>query len=297
MTRSIAPLLLAVGTLITEAGAAQSAQGEAQETSTRDVEQCVALHESARQLRVQEQWLAARTTMAGCAEARCPLAIASDCRAWLDELTRVLPTLLVVIEREGAAAPGATLSVELDGVPLRLPEPPAPLELLPGPHRLRLTLGSSTPVERVFVLQQGEKNHVEQVRFAPPAERPLLAPPLRPRQPSALPARPVPAATYWLSAGALAAVGASATLLALAVRQHRAAQVTCAPACGHATRSAIETKLVLADVAGGVGIALAGLAVYSYVRRPADTNAAPSSGPTLSASSQGVALSWRGQFQ
>ena len=69
-------------------------------TSTSTVERCVQLHEQARIQRVQEQWLLARESMKACAADACPLALRVDCQDWQEELSRALPSLLVVIERE-----------------------------------------------------------------------------------------------------------------------------------------------------------------------------------------------------
>ncbi len=277
-----------------EAADSAEASDSLRETSTQDIEQCVAEHEVARQMRLQEQWLPARAAMMSCSEARCPLAIAADCRAWLDELDRVLPTLLIVVEHEGFAAERATLQVELDGKQLSLPDPPTLLELLPGPHQLRLRLGSRPAVERSFVLGKGEKNHVEQVRFPP-----LSAAPSAPRPPVAR--RPIQPATYWLSAAAVTAFAGSAASFIWAVREHRDAQVRCAPTCDHDTRRSIDTKLTVADVTGGVGIALGALAIYSYLRRPVVFGAVsaastPITGPSFASAGRDFSLLWRGAF-
>ncbi|MET0792942.1 MAG: hypothetical protein ABW061_15585 [Polyangiaceae bacterium] len=287
--RVASALSFACATCLAFTCAAQDAPEALQETSTQAIEQCVAQHDSARQLRLQEQWQAARAAMQGCIEERCPLAIVSDCRAWLDELGRVLPTLLVMVEREEPTA--EPLRVELDGRQLTVPDPPAPFELLPGPHRLRFELGSRPPIERAFVLQKGEKNHVEQVRFS---SLPVLPAHSSTRPP--VPRRPVSPATYWLAGGALAAYAGSAGLLMLAVREHRDAQVHCAPACDSSTRNSIESKLILADIAGGVGIALTGLAAYTCLRRPVVLSGAPTNGPTLATTGRDLRLLWGGQF-
>lgn len=289
MRHIAAALALSLLMLRPAAGFAQRAQEASEETSTSNVEQCVAQHDAARQLRVQERWLGARAAMLSCADEHCPLAIAADCRAWLDELAHALPTLLVVIEREEPVAQRATLRVELDGAPISLPDPPAPLELLPGPHRLRFELGARPAVERNFVLRKGEKNHVEQVRFA-------ALPPPAPPPPPPISERPIAPVTYWLSAGALAAFAGSTALLVAGMHEHSDAQATCAPTCATSTRKSIESKLVLADITGGGGIVLAGLALYSYLRRPVVFRAAPSSGPAVAASGQGAFLVWRGRF-
>jgi hypothetical protein len=57
---------------------AQQADDTLRETSTEEVEHCVAQHALGRQLRLEEHWFEARTAMNDCASERCPLAIAAD---------------------------------------------------------------------------------------------------------------------------------------------------------------------------------------------------------------------------
>jgi hypothetical protein len=147
------------------------------ETSTAEVERCVEAHDNARVLMLQEKWLEAREGMVRCQDASCPLAIRSDCAAWLEEITRILPTLLVVVERDDDGR--AAVELELDGRKLELPNPPRPIEVLPGTHLVRVSLAGYPQVERVVVLGKGEKNHLVRVQFA--HERPLPPPRLRGR--------------------------------------------------------------------------------------------------------------------
>lgn len=290
MKRPLASLLaLAFIPLLPHVSSAEQAVETSPETSREQVEQCVSQHDNARQLRVREEWRDARTAMLACADERCPLVIGADCRAWLEELGRVLPTLLLVVERDDPAADWSTLRIELDGQVIQLPDPPVPVEHLPGSHRLRVELGGHAPIERTIVLQKGEKNHLEQLRFASPRSVPVLA-----RTPRAT--RPVQLSTYLLSAGALSAFAASVALLASGLRERADAKVNCAPSCKTSVRRSIETRLVLADVTGGVGLVLGGLAVYTFVRRPVLSNAARTLTPLLAANGGGVTLIWRGQF-
>ncbi|HEY3254406.1 MAG TPA: hypothetical protein VGJ91_10670, partial [Polyangiaceae bacterium] len=256
-------------------------------------EQCVAQHDSARQLRLSEQWQGARAAMISCADERCPLAIAADCRAWLDELAKLMPTLIIVVEGDELAARNSALRVELDGASLELKDPPSPIELLPGAHRLRfeLSLSGEQPVDLRFVLEKGEKNHIERVRFVRPAAS-------RPAAPAASPiaTRPIPASTYWLSAGALVAFASSAAFLVSGLNEHADAQAICAPNCDHDIHTSIQARLLLADISGGAGLLLGGLAVYTYLKRPVVLKPARPSGPALSANGQGFSLFWRGQF-
>jgi len=96
--RSLGVLLaLALGTT---AFPCRGQNAPAPEASTADVERCVNQHETARLLRLNEQWLDARRAMTRCADESCPIAIRTDCAEWLGELSQIIPTLIVVVERD-----------------------------------------------------------------------------------------------------------------------------------------------------------------------------------------------------
>jgi hypothetical protein len=236
---------------------------------------------------LDEQWLEARERMLLCQEASCPIAIRSDCAAWLEEVTRVLPTLLVVVERDDDGS--ANVELEIDGRRLELPNPPRPLEVLPGTHRLKIGLSGYPGVERVVVLEKGEKNHVVRVTFA--RERPAPAP-VAPRPPR--PTRPIPVATYALASGALAALATSGVFLASGLSARDDALDTCAPECEPAQADSIDARLLAADLFGAAGLVLGGLAVYTYVARPTVMETALS--PRLEVSRYGSRLSLEGRF-
>lgn len=283
-------LVTLLALLVPEVSPAQAAPETSPETSRQQVEQCVAQHDSARQLRLGEQWLEARAAMHACADERCPLAIVADCRDWLDELNRIMPTLLLVIEQSDPSRDWSTLRVELDGKIILLPDPPAPIEMLPGLHTLRVEVRGHSPIERTITLQKSEKNHLEQIHFAEP--RPMLL--TAPRTASPL-ARPVPLSTYLLSAGALAAFVGSAGLLVSALHERADAWSNCAPNCTPDVRRSIERRLVLADVSGGVGITLAGMALYTFLTRPV-VGTTGALVPALALGPNGGTLSWQGRF-
>ncbi|HLV22932.1 MAG TPA: hypothetical protein VKZ49_18715 [Polyangiaceae bacterium] len=254
--------------------------------SAEAVERCVDEHERARLLRLQEQWSEARELMTRCAEERCPVAIRVDCRAWLDELTRILPTLLILLEQEGG--PTAPVRFELDGETVELPESPRPIEVSPGRHHLRFVMPGFSPIEREVELLPGEKNRVVRVSFErrvepppadvpasppkrsapPPASPPAVAGPSSAPQAAADPPRPIPTVTYVFAGGALAAFVVSGSLLVSALSLKADAEESCTPACRPGTQAPIDRRLLFADIAGGVGIALGGLAVYTFLQRP-----------------------------
>ena len=256
---------------------------------------CVESHEAARLSRLREQWLEARAAMIRCAEPACPLALRSDCSAWLDELAATLPTLLIVVERDDDGK--QPVHVEIDGQAQDLPPEVGPIELVPGTHTLRFTLGSYPVVLRTIELQKGEKNRVLRVRFTregtPPAAAsppPLADAPAPPRE-----SRPVPLATYLAAGGALAAFVTSGVLLASALSSFDAAKDSCAPECHNGEREAIDARLLAADIVGGAGIVLGGVGVYTFVTRPVvvDAGAHPAAGARDRPIAAGASLRWR----
>ena len=153
--------------------------------STAEVARCVEAHDKARVLMLEEKWFEAREGMKLCVDESCPLAVRSDCGAWLEEVTRSLPTLLVVVERDDDGS--APVELDIDGKAFALPNPPAPIEVLPGSHLVRVRLAPYPPVERSLELQKGEKNHVVRVRFV----RTPLPAPVAPAPPKPEPERPI----------------------------------------------------------------------------------------------------------
>ena len=271
-------------------GASQRARAQdndlSPEASIERVQACAADHDRARQLLLAERWLDARAAMRACAETPCPLAISSDCQAWLEDLNRMLPSALILIER-GSNAP-VPKSVELDGSPFTPTEPPAPVELLPGLHQLRLTLPDGTTMAREFLLKKAEKNHIERVLVPTP----VPAAPRRAPHPIKM-HRPVPAATYLLATGALAAFAGSTAWLVSALHERSDARATCSPVCDPDVRTSIDTRLLFSDLSGGAGVALSALALYSFLARPEVPRAID---PEVEVDANGFALSLRGQF-
>jgi hypothetical protein len=279
---------LVVSVLLGLAWTAPCAAGEpGSETSTAAVERCVEAHDNARVLMLEERWLEAREGMLRCQEPACPLAMRSDCAAWLEEVVRVLPTLLVVVERDDDGR--AVIALEIDGRKLELPNPPRPLEVLPGTHVVRVSLEGYPPVERVVVLGKGEKNHLVRVTFA--RERPIPAPPpaLAPR-----PTRPIPIATYALAGGAVAALTTSGIFLATALSAKNDALDRCAPECEPEEADTIDSRLLAADLFGAAGLVLGGFAVYTFLSRPTVSETALA--PRLELSRNGSRLLVEGRF-
>jgi len=257
------------------------------ETSTAEVERCVEAHDNARVLMLEEKWLEAREGMMRCQETACPLAIRSDCAAWLEEVTRILPTLLVVVERDDDGTTAVVL--ELDGRKLELPNPPRPIEVLPGTHLVRVSLAPFSSVERVVVLGKGEKNHLVRVRFVHERPPTLVTVPRAPE-----PTRPIPTITYALAGGAVAALATSAGFWVSGLSSRSDALDRCAPECSKNERESIDARLLAGDIFAAAGLVLGGFAIYTFVDRPTVMETAVV--PRLEITRNGPGVSLEGRF-
>jgi len=260
--------------------------------STPAVEGCIAAHDQAGALVRSEQWLEARQALSGCIVEACPIAIRTDCQGWLEDVATALPTLLIVLERDDDGK--RPLRLELDGRPLDLPEKLGPIEVLPGPHRLRFTLEGYEAIELEATVQKGEKNRVVTVRFVRPPV--VVPPPPAPPPPAPERRRPVPLATYLYAGGAVVSFGVSGALLGSALASRSSARDECAPGCPTSERESIDQRLLAADIFGGVGLVLGGFAVYSYVQRPWVTAGVGVTRFSLHADGERTQLSLEGEF-
>ena len=292
--RRFSALALACGLAFATRAAAEEAQ-PAPVGTTETLSQCVETHEQAGMLRLEERWEDARVAMRACASERCPLAIRTDCARWLEQLTALLPTLIIVIERDDDGAHPVRLS--LDGRELELTEPLRPIEVVPGTHQLEFTLPSYTPLEQEVTVRAGEKNKVVRVRFereskrAAPRSAPV--PPPAPVPANTTRSRPVPTVTYLLAGGAVLAAGTSGSLLAAALSRRSTARERCAPGCYDGQREEVDRLLLGADIAAAAGLAFAGFAVYTFVARPTvELPAAPRVGVAFTPA-PGLSLSGR----
>jgi hypothetical protein len=236
-------------------------------------ESCLVNHEQAQLRRIDKQLVGARAAARACAVTACPAVIRSDCSEWVGELSKLIPTVLLVAESGSGEL--EDVRVTLDGVLLTEKLDGTAIEIEPGPHLLRFEHGTEPPIDRRIDVPEGEKGFMVRVRFAgaPPPAVPVAPPPAplvapAPAAPRDAFERPIPILTYVFGGVAIAAAGTSAVLAASAFSEKSQANEECAPTCDPERVDRIHGKFVMADVAGGAAIVSAGLAVLFYVTRP-----------------------------
>jgi hypothetical protein len=238
---------------------------------------CIRAAEEGQAARDGGQLLRAREIFAACATRECPAMLRRDCTAWLEDARRQTPSI-VVVARDTAGRDVVDAQVSVDGV-VRLPQlDGSAIELDPGQHLVRVSLGEGArsqlpgadPQEQRILLAPGEKNRTINVTFFRPPPAPSVAPVPTPPPQAPPPAPPpqrthghgLPAGSYLLGGLGLAALGVFGTFGILGLTDANHLRATCVPACQSAEVDAVRTKLQVADVALGVGVVSLGIATW-----------------------------------
>ena len=233
---------------------------------------CSEAYVQGQRLQNRQKLLAAREHFTRCAEL-CSAAFARECRDWLRELERRIPSVVVRPEDpEGADL--QTASVAIDGVAVRSGRDAAPTPLEVGAHRVRVESAGFIPIEQAFDAEEGTAARVLELRMdrAAPVVRDR---PVETTAPAKVVAespttRPVPWTAYAL--GGLALVGAAGfTVFAVRGENERSTldDRQCAPRCPIADVDRMRQSYLFADVSLAVGVVAAAAAIVLYVTRPA----------------------------
>jgi hypothetical protein len=250
---------------------------------------CADSYVANQKLRRHGKLSAARDHLLICAQQGCPGSIQSDCVRWLAELKANLPTFVVAAQGSNGSdlvnvrvfVDGRKVADQLDGRPL-------PID--PGVHKLRFEHDTLAPVEKQVVIQQGMKNRAISVQFqavavatsapgaptaAPPPGAPVAPAPHDPG-PDDSADKPIPVAVIVVLA--VLSAGAFATFAGLGITGKNEADdldVRCGQSandpedrgtCDPVDVDNVRTKLIVADVSLGVGIAsfAVGLSLLLY---------------------------------
>ncbi|HXN31028.1 MAG TPA: hypothetical protein VN894_04165, partial [Polyangiaceae bacterium] len=152
---------------------------------------CLAANESSIALRNQHKLHAARAQLLVCSAASCPADVRNECARRVAEVNAAIPTMIFEA-KDGLGNDLAAVRVTMDGQPLvdRLEGTGLPID--PGEHAFAFETEGQPPVEKHFVIHEGEKGRRERVVFgAAPAAAPLAAP--SQPSPAALPNEAAPA--------------------------------------------------------------------------------------------------------
>ena len=226
---------------------------------------CASGFEQAQVLRQSAKLKASRVELLKCVQTVCSRPVQEQCSRWLSEIEPLTPSVVIAATVEGQDR--SDVQVEMDGEVLASALGGTAVELDPGPHVVKFTYGDYPPVEKDFVLREGEKLRKLKVSFKHPQAAAPTSAPLPPPAPIAM-HRPVPALAWALGGVALVGAGAFAYLGATAESRRTQLEQACSPDCADTDVNPLHTRLIAADVSLGVGAAALLGAAIVYAARP-----------------------------
>jgi hypothetical protein len=125
---------------------------------------CLGASETSIKLRRDHHLREARQQLLVCAALNCPLEVRSECERRLVAVNSSIPTL--VFEAKDAAGNDlSAVTVTMDGKPLADRLEGTALSLDPGSHSFHFETAGQTPIDKSFVLHEGEKDRRERIAF------------------------------------------------------------------------------------------------------------------------------------
>jgi hypothetical protein len=264
---------------------------------------CTDSYVANQKLRREGKLTLAREQLVQCAQESCPGAIKTDCARWLGELEQNIPTIVIDAKgRDGKDTVAVRVFVDGDKVADQLDGRPIPID--PGAHTLRFEHEGANAVEQAVVVQQGVKNRSVIVSFAPAA----TADP----EPNGGTNQPPPTngddgpPVHWAAVAVVGALslGAFGCFIGFGVTGKNEADEldrTCGEnavdpnlrkTCTDEQIDPVRTKLIVADVSLGVGIAAAavaiGLIVWNVAAGSSSSAVNVELGPTVGGAYGGV---------
>jgi hypothetical protein len=156
-------------------------------------EACIEANERAQDLKTNGKLQSARVAILVCMDNACPKPVREDCARLFEEVNKAQPSI-VFEAKDGNGNDLSNVRIWMDGFPLVDRLDGKAINIDPGPHRFRFETSGADPVEKTFIIREGEKSRIEKVvlgqaRVAPPPPPP---PPPPRRQPVYIPPPPPP---------------------------------------------------------------------------------------------------------
>jgi hypothetical protein len=235
----------------------------------RTAKACVAAADRGQTLRDKGKLSDAKKAFVECSRDACPGMVARQCVTWLQGVERDMPTV-TFRARDGQNHDLVDVGVSVDGAVLASSLDGRPVSLDPGVHTIRYTHAGDPDVEQQVVIRSGEKDRILDVRFgaSAPVATATVATPATTSSSSSGEEKtgfrfPVFAGIS-LGVGVASFVG-MAVLVATAASDVNTMRATCAGSCSQSDVDWANTRIILANVAMGVGIAGIGASVLSLV--------------------------------
>lgn len=232
-----------------------------------DKESCVKASDSAQKNKSGKKLRAAKKDLLICVQDDCPAIVKKDCDAWLAEVEASLPTIVLSAKDATTGNDIFDVKVTLDGEPLTEKLDGSAIAIDPGPHTIHWEAAGMPAQDSKILVKEAEKNRTVTVTLGAPAAPPPPTPtPTTAPAPAPIVEKSGPPPAAWIFGGIGVAGIAGFAYFGLSGRsdvQHL--RDTCAPYCDKSDEDPAKRKLLVADIALGVGIVSLGLATYFFV--------------------------------
>ncbi|MEO8877696.1 MAG: hypothetical protein ABI461_19035 [Polyangiaceae bacterium] len=256
---------------------------------------CAIAAEQAQRLKNDHKYREAHDQLLICTRSVCPSFVRSDCEPWLTEVEKATPSIVVgAVDESGADV--VDVRVLIDGVSHAEKLDGMELPVDPGAHQFHFerTTAGFDPIEQQIEIHDGEKMRKVRVTFhahvdpakaaaaAKAAEKPVAPPP---------PASSPPILGYVAAGVSLVALGAGGYFYLSAKSDIDDLKGSCAPRCKDSQVSPIDTKIIVSDIALGLGVVAAAAAAYFFVAHSHTTSTAARVGRLIVPAPSGSGLS------
>ncbi len=223
---------------------------------------CADAYDRSQVVRSAGQLVEARQLLRLCAQDSCPEVVKTDCAGWLAEVEAALPSVVFALrDADGRLVSDARVFV--DDQPVQVAGDGRAIPLDPGSHRIRFETQERPAVTLSAVVVEGVKAQLVEAHVPPQAAGGQSVP----GRHDAGASRRAPT-SFWLAlGGGTALIATSAVLLATGAADARHLRDSCAPHCTQGQVDDVRLRLTLADVTGGAGLAVSGLAAYLFLSR------------------------------
>ena len=257
-TRKLSSALAAATLLASATAAADESTIALESAANAPKAECISQLDRAQSLQTARKLREARASYLACSSPACPELLREDCSRSLVELDGTIPT--VVFSARGDHGHDITdARVLLDGEAVSSALDGHAVALDPGTHVVRFERAGGGVSEMRLVARDGEKNRSVSATFMTSTPAPE-----KPRTESGrFPVLPV-----ILGGTGLLALGGSFYVRLNADSDADRLRGSCAPSCDQSSRDALSDKLVVANVALGVGIGAIALAAATWLFDP-----------------------------
>ncbi len=222
--------------------------------------ECVSQLDRAQSLHTARKFREARASYLACSAAACPDVLREDCSKSLVELDGTMPTVVFSARADGRDVTDAR--VLLDGEAISSALDGHAVTLDPGTHVVRFEREGGGVSEMRIVAREGEKNRSVSATF-------MTTTPAAPEKATQVESgRRFPLLPVILGGTGLLALGGSFYVRLNADSDADRLRSSCAPSCDQSSRDALSDKLVVANVALGVGIGAIALAAATWLFDP-----------------------------